>query len=168
MRKFSTKLIFILLIGAVILPLIPVRAQPTPPVEIPIFRVGVNGGAVGNWDSIIASAGFAGANYGSQSLEPFMAWPYNWTGEYDDVTPVLAASWEITPWPEEMNNHPTNPFLMTGGVKAIELTLRENVTFHDGSDFNATVAKWNIDRIILLSGNITGALKPEHLSDAMY
>ena len=81
---------------------------------------------------------------------------------------VLATDWELIPWPEEMNYHPTNPFLMTGGVMALEMTLRENVTFHDGSEFNATVAKWNIDRTILLSGNITGALKPSHLNDAIY
>ncbi|MHA2400739.1 MAG: ABC transporter substrate-binding protein [Promethearchaeota archaeon] len=164
MQKFSKKLIFILLVSALVLPLIPARAQPA---EAPTFRVGLNGGAVGSWDSIIASAGFA-AFYGGSTLEPFMYWPYNWSGSFDDLVPVLATDWEITPWPEEMNNHPTNPFLMTGGVKAIELTLRENVTFHDGSDFNATVAKWNIDRTILLSGNITGALKPEHMTDAIY
>ncbi|MHA2326244.1 MAG: ABC transporter substrate-binding protein [Promethearchaeota archaeon] len=127
----------------------------------------MTGGAVGNWDGLIASAGFASV-YGGQALEPFMAWPFNWSGSYDDVIPVLATSWEITPWPEEMNHHPTNPFMMTGGVKAIELTLREGVKFHDGSDFNATVAKWNIDRIIVMSGNLTGALKPEHMSDAIY
>lgn len=28
----------------------------------------------------------------------------------------------------------------------VELTLREGVTFHDGSDWNADVAKWNIER----------------------
>jgi len=123
---------------------------------------------VGSWDSIIASAGFAAAAYGPQTLEPFMAWPFNWSGSYDDVIPVLATEWELIMWPEEMNYNPKNPFMMTGGVMAIDLTLREGVKFHDGSDFNATVAKWNIDRTILLSGNITGALKPEHLNDAIY
>ena len=151
------------------MPIFPVVAQPKPKTAaIPIFRVGLNGGALGSWDSIIASAGFA-ALYSGSTLEPFMQWPVvNWSGSYDDMIAVLATEWELIPFPDEMNHHPTNPFMMTGGVMALELTLREGVKFHDGSDFNATVAKWNIDRTIVLSGNITGSLKPEHLSDAMY
>ncbi len=170
MRKFSTKLIFLLLVSSIFLPLFPVIAQPTPrPAAIPTFRTGMAGGAVGNWDGLIASAGFAAAGYGANSLEPFMFQPVvNWSGSYDDMIPGLATDWELIPWPEEMNDHPDGPFMMKGGVKALDLTLRENVTFHDGSDFNATVAKWNIDRIIVMSGNLTGALKPEHMSDAIY
>ena len=163
-------MIFLLLVGAIFLPHFPVVAQPRPrTAAIPTFKIGVVGGAVGNWDGIIASAGFAGSAYGSSALEPFMYSPaVNWSGDYNDMIPGLATEWELIPWLEEMNNHPDGPFLMTGGVKALDLTLRENVTFHDGSDFNATVAKWNIDRIIIMSGNLTGALKPEHMSDAIY
>ena len=144
-------------------------AQPTiRPAAVPTFKIGVVGGAVGNWDGLIASAGFAGAAYSPGSLEPFMIQPLFWSGDYDDMIPGLATDWELIPWPDEMNNHPDSPFLMTGGVKAVDLTLREGVKFHDGSDFNASVAKWNIDRIIIMSGNITGALKAEHMSDAIY
>ncbi|MHA1112700.1 MAG: ABC transporter substrate-binding protein [Promethearchaeota archaeon] len=32
--------------------------------------------------------------------------------------------------------------------KELTINLRSGVTFHDGSEFNATVVKWNIDRII--------------------
>ena len=35
--------------------------------------------------------------------------------------------------------------------KSITLTLRQGVKFHDGSDFNAIVAKWNIDRYLASS-----------------
>ena len=35
---------------------------------------------------------------------------------------------------------------------------KEDVKFHDGSDWNATVAKWNIDRVHLINGNYTEAM----------
>jgi peptide/nickel transport system substrate-binding protein len=44
------------------------------------------------------------------------------------VTPVLATSWTIST-----------------DKKSIVLTLRKGVKFHDGSDFNADVCKWNLD-----------------------
>ncbi|HEC39732.1 MAG TPA: hypothetical protein ENI29_15945, partial [bacterium] len=40
-------------------------------------------------------------------------------------------------------------FNNTGGYKSTTFTLRENVTFSDGSAWNATVFKWNIDRVHL-------------------
>ena len=45
------------------------------------------------------------------------------------MTPALAISWEVT--------SPTT----------VEYELRRGVKFHDGSTFNAEVAKWNLDRI---------------------
>jgi len=167
MRKISIKLIFILLISSLLLPLIPIRADLATS-QIPTFKYGVTGGAVGSWDGVLASAGFAGAVYAVDTLEAFIQWPVNWSGDKNDWIPQLATSWTITPWPDEMNYHPTDPFINTGGVRAIEFTLREGVKFHDGSDFNATVAKWNIDRHMVISGNLTGKLTPDLLTDEMY
>ena len=45
--------------------------------------------------------------------------------------PVLATEWEIAP-----------------DLTSITFTLRQGVKFHDGSDFNAEVAKWNLDQYI--------------------
>ncbi|MFX1480823.1 MAG: ABC transporter substrate-binding protein [Promethearchaeota archaeon] len=70
-----------------------------------------------------------------------------------EVKPCLATSWEYEFWPEEYN--PLG-FKNRGGVKAIDITLRSGVTFHDGSDWNANVAKWNLDRLIIISGNLSG------------
>jgi len=51
------------------------------------------------------------------------------------------------------NTGKISPCLATGieiadDLKSMTLTLRQNVKFHDGSDFNATVAKWNLDLAI--------------------
>ncbi|MCL4534696.1 MAG: ABC transporter substrate-binding protein [Bacteroidetes bacterium] len=50
------------------------------------------------------------------------------TGTFVPV-PMLATSWDLS-----------NP-------KSIVFKLRPGVKFHDGSDFNAEVAKWNLDRL---------------------
>ena len=128
----------------------------------------MNGSRLGNWDGPIASAGFAGSYFGPDTLESLFEQPEGWSGDYNDMIPGLATNWSMIPWPKQMNHHPTDPFMNTGGVKAIEFTLRENVTFHDGSPFNATVAKWNVDRHIVITGNLTGKLDPDLMGDEMY
>src|SRR5207253_2121567 len=45
--------------------------------------------------------------------------------------PVLAKSWDIG-----------------SGGKVITFRLREGVTFHDGTPFDASVVKWNIERVL--------------------
>ena len=40
-----------------------------------------------------------------------------------------------------------------------EFTLRENVNFHDGTPFNATAAKWNIDRCVHMNLNYAGPIR---------
>ena len=44
------------------------------------------------------------------------------------IVPILATDWKVA-----------------DDGKSITLTLRQGVKFHDGSDFNAEVAKWNLD-----------------------
>jgi peptide/nickel transport system substrate-binding protein len=48
--------------------------------------------------------------------------------EKGNVVPLLATDWKADP---------------TG--KTVTLTLRKNVKFHDGTDFNAEACKWNLD-----------------------
>ncbi len=158
MRKLSNKLILILLLSSIVLPFFPitVTAQST---QIPRLKIGITGGLVGSWDGVVATSGYHNL-FGPNAMEQLMQATDDWSGEYDDLIPVLATNWTIHDWPEEINNHPTAPFLAKGGIRAIDITLREEVKFHDGSDFNATVAKWNIDRICVMSGNITGSITP--------
>ena len=49
--------------------------------------------------------------------------------EEGNLAPLLAISWNADP-----------------EAKTITLTLRKGVKFHDGSDFNAEVCKWNLDQ----------------------
>jgi peptide/nickel transport system substrate-binding protein len=49
----------------------------------------------------------------------------------NDITPNLATAYTISP-----------------DLKSITLTLRKGVKFHDGSDLNASVVKWNFDFLI--------------------
>lgn len=54
------------------------------------------------------------------------------TGQLDgSLTPGLATSYEV-------NTDPDNP--------SLTLQLRKGVKFHDGSDFNAQVVKWNLEQ----------------------
>ena len=57
------------------------------------------------------------------------------------VKPRLATDWEVA-----------------SDTKSIKLSLRKGVKFHDGTDFNAAAAKWNLDQAISakVAGTKTG------------
>jgi peptide/nickel transport system substrate-binding protein len=57
-----------------------------------------------------------------------------------NVYPMLATKWEIAP-----------------DLKSITFTLRKGVKFHDGSDFNADIAKWNFDMFLQAKANAVSA-----------
>jgi len=105
----------------------------------------------GDWDPAITDYyNIISQYYSSNSLESIVWQPEN----SFDYQPNLATSWEFEYWLEENNSL---GFTNTGGHKSVTLTLRQGVTFHDGSDWNATVLKWNIDQAHLINGNYTGA-----------
>jgi len=74
--------------------------------------------------------------------------PVCWQDTKGQVHPLLAESWTIHARPDGVSATGPNQ----GGVAAIEFKLQEDVTFHDGSAFNASVAKWNIDRLTQVTG----------------
>ena len=51
---------------------------------------------------------------------------------------------------------------ISGGGLNYTIDLRENVIFHDGTEFNATAAKWNFDRMGY-RWNLTGDLPPAEI-----
>ena len=113
------------------------------------FKLGTIG-SVGDWDAAINDGdNLLHQYYAKNCLESLIWVPDNSL----DPKPNLATSWEFEYWSEENNS---KGFVNRGGVKAIDITLREGVKFQDGSSWNATVAKWNIDRLFIISGNLTG------------
>ncbi|MFX1346138.1 MAG: ABC transporter substrate-binding protein [Promethearchaeota archaeon] len=116
-----------------------------------ILRMGTLGLIIsGNWDPAITDGYNILETYKKSCLEPLF-----WVPD-DSIEPKsqLATSWEYEYWPENETN--SIGFNNSGGVKAINITLRDGVQFHDGSNWNATVAKWNIDRLFVITGNLTG------------
>lgn len=55
-------------------------------------------------------------------------------GQDGEITPVLATKWELEDLPS--------------GGRRYTFTLRENVKFQDGSDWNCDVAKLNFDHVL--------------------
>jgi ABC-type transport system substrate-binding protein len=156
MKKNYTVLTLLLVISSIILPLLPavtVKAQDEPL----IYRVKAYA-PMGDWDNpidpgwSIHSLWFMGV-IGQDLTGGY----FNYSGGVDvpmeeEWNPQLATDWTVTYWPEELNSMGFNN---TGGIMEAEFTLRDGVYFHDGSKWNATVAKWNIDRYYIITGNLT-------------
>jgi ABC-type transport system substrate-binding protein len=150
LRRLNRYLIVFIILGGMFLPFIPTAKAETEKLR---FSIGT-WSAGQDWDPI----SYGGLNlldtYMQSALEPLVLTDKNFAGQNDQYTPTLAMSWEIEFWPEENNS---KGFFNRDGIKSIEFTLREGVIFHDGSHWNAEVAKWNIDRIMVGNGNLTGS-----------
>lgn len=152
MRNYSKLLIFLLLLSSFPLPILAVNAHLEPAQSEELHFRFASGSEALNWDPAVYDASW-GNQYRWATLEGFFTTYSDWNGSLDTVHPMLATDFKFEYWPEQVNS---KGFRNRNGVKAVNLTLRENVTFHDGSIFNATVAKWNIDRLFIISGDLTG------------
>jgi len=95
-----------------------------------------------SWDPATSQADLMGYTK-SHALEGLM-----WQDTKGQLHPLLAESWIVHARPDGVSATGPNE----GGVAAIEITLRQGVTFHDGSAFNASVVKWNFDRLTQVTG----------------
>lgn len=156
MNKTKKNLAFFLLISSIILPILPIITVAQD--EEVVYRVSASA-LPDDWDPVVTDwYNVIWGWYGATATEEPILYPasYNPVGSvpnYDQWIGGLVTDWDLEFWPEQINDA---GFINTGGVKSITFTLRENVSFHDGSDWNATVFKWNIDRSNLISGNYTG------------
>ena len=64
------------------------------------------------------------------------------------ISPRLATAWEVA-----------------SDMKSIKLSLRKGVKFHDGSDFNAKVAKWNIEQLMAAKTSTTSSYSSVDIVD---
>lgn len=69
-----------------------------------------------------------------------LAWRPNENGQFE-AQPMLATEWEI-------------------GDNAITFTIRDGVTFHDGSELNAEVVAWNLNRMLQTEGSYAATYFP--------
>jgi ABC-type transport system substrate-binding protein len=157
MKKSIKSLAFFLLISSIILPFLP--AITVAQEDLIVFRVSDEAlpddwdPSTTDWYNIIWGQYGAIALQGLITTGPAYTSGTEGTPLDDEWIPILATDWELEEWPSEQNSLGFNN---TGGYKSITFTLRENVTFHDGSNWNATVYKWNVDRAYIIRGNFTG------------
>ena len=160
MKKLSKYLAFFLLISSIIMPVLPAIAGPVTAAPI-TYRSSTSAQIVtGNWDPTSTDGYNILMTYRGYALEfPMSGYADYWGGlrpgipKEDEWWPILATSWTTTYW---VGSNNSLLFNNSGGREAIEFTLRDGVKFHDGSDWNASVMKWNIDRQYLITGNLTG------------
>eukprot|EP00977_Amphora_coffeiformis_P022934 scaffold11900_cov176-Amphora_coffeaeformis.AAC.2 len=93
--------------------------------------------APGFGESLFVTAGpIHPHQYGANNMN-MQAWVYEGLvgyGQDGEITPLLATQWEKE--------------LTAAGGERYTFTLRDGVTFHDGSAFNCSVAKLNFDHVL--------------------
>ena len=79
--------------------------------------------------------------------DPISLWPPGMTGQTDGQTSGLALE-PLFRLDQQSNLVPllATDWKADATAKTITITLRKGVKFHDGSDFNAAVCKWNLDQ----------------------
>lgn len=156
MKKLIKILPFILLVSSIIIPILPVIAEPTEEEDV-VYTTGA-AALPGDWDPVITDGyNIIYGSYTWECMEPLVGTPAGYRGGTtmpieEEYVAVLATNWTMEYYPIEQNEEGWNS---TGGIMSSTFTLREGVEFHDGSDWNATVAKWNLDRWWIVTGNLS-------------
>jgi len=147
MKKNKITPILMMLLMFFSLPIGNIAAQPqTSQTPSDNFVIGIGLGTAG-WDPAAYTPGVQ-EYYFSGAIEGL----FRWYEPDNNLHPLLATNWTIYPRAPETGQWEN----YSGGIKAIAFSLRQNVKFHDGSDFNATVVDWNLNRTRVVSGNESG------------
>ena len=139
MKRINLKVYVILtLIMASVSPMLLDFSSASTSEEKPHFRFGYwYFGFFQNFDPVVEQLGSVAWMFESHVVETLFSYNY-YTGEWDNQ---LGVGFEVN------------------GTDHI-VHLRENVTFHDGTPFNADAVKWNYDRIINLTREPTQQQHP--------
>ena len=153
MKKNIHNFYIILILSTLIIPIFPVIAAPkTSQDEDIVLKAGYAATEPATWDPATYQRQTHRGFYGINCLEKLVDTPAGWQGDWGELIPELATDWTVEWWTPDADH--------SGGVKAINFTLRSGVTFHDGSAWNSTVAAWNINRTIWINGGF-GASAPK-------
>ncbi|MHA2037895.1 MAG: hypothetical protein ACW98X_15775 [Promethearchaeota archaeon] len=160
MKKLAKSLIFVLFMSSIIIPVLPVVAAPKTSQPL-VYRSSSAAAIVsGNWDPVVTDGyNILGSYFYAACEYPMSGYADYWAGlkgktKEEEWYPQLVTNWTTTYRTTVGTN--SYGFNNTGGRESIEFELRDGVTFHDGSAWNATVFKWNIDRHYLINANLTG------------
>jgi len=98
-----------------------------------------------------------GTQYGPAVLDPTNSWD---TASNDVVERVCETLWTYNLSDPDLPliNHLAQSEVWINPTR-LQVTLRQGIIFHDGAPFNATAAKWSIDRMLYLM-NHTGQMPP--------
>ncbi len=152
MKKLSKQIYFTLAFVSFAFAMIPTTHVKA--ASIPFFAVGACGPTDMHYWSPETYVASSGDYYMYNALENLFIYPIDTpNGDYENLQPVLATNWTFQDRPDGMTD---KGFMAYDGIEYMDITLREGVKFHDGSDWNATVCKWNIDRLMCITGNING------------
>ncbi|MGE0224393.1 MAG: ABC transporter substrate-binding protein [Acetobacteraceae bacterium] len=114
--------------GTAALPVLPGHGLAATP---QVLRIGMTAADVPTPHGIPNNGGEGFRFLGYPAYDALVNWDYTHPNETADITPGLAASWQIDE---------TNPLRWI-------FTLRQGVKFHDGSAFDADAVIWNYQRI---------------------
>ncbi|MHA1729124.1 MAG: ABC transporter substrate-binding protein [Promethearchaeota archaeon] len=162
-RVFLYAIIISMIASSVIFSIPNITGQEEEPVT---FTVGTGEALVGNWDTPIWSWTFSQWCAELNAEEFLFYYLPDWQNSITDAKSYLGLvdTMTIEYFPEEMNSA---GFINSGGISAVEVDIREGVTFHDGSILNASVVKWNFDRLFVIAGNLTGQITSSVGGDLM-
>jgi peptide/nickel transport system substrate-binding protein len=91
---------------------------------------------------------------GPHTLDPMNSWDSASNDVIDQVCEALFA-YNFTDLAMPRYNELAETYFWASGTE-LQIKLREDITFHDGYAFNATVVKWNFDRLNYLCGIVDG------------
>ncbi|MFX0083615.1 MAG: ABC transporter substrate-binding protein [Candidatus Hodarchaeota archaeon] len=157
MKKILRNFYIILIFSTLIIPIFPVIAAPKTSQDDDIIIKGAYAATQPTkWDPASYQSNAIRAFYHVNCLEKLVDVPSGWMGDWNELIPELATDWTVEWWTPDADH--------SGGVKAINFTLRSGVAFHDGSAWNSTVAAWNINRTVWINGGFGSGAPTQNLN----